>query len=929
MKHILLFFILPFICSILQAQTDTFYVSATGHLIDKSKAKYKRIVRYDKKKKNYRVWDYFLSGELQMEGVSENKSGEAYVGEVRRYTKNGKLESVSYHSDYFNWTSKYYNQAGQYLCSCSISSCDPIDGEMPETFYYTGYIATYKDGKRKYVTLYYDNGKPASRRYFSSEQTGSDKLDTLVQYDHDGIAFNKVEIKRYSNDAENGLLYLFYPSSIDPKKYYRISQRKVRTITEYKNGKKVFIRNFDINGVELEPAIFIKGRIHTGLLLHDGVNNYSYYENSKEIKTKYFDDKFRLKQTRDHKTGVYTYYDTLGRVTSRFFYKNGRPYKGRLISDGVINEYLDGMEHGLRIELSNSMDTTKISTYVAGKLEGEQKKYFGNKPYASGFYKDGKPWSGRIYTRDHLSFEYEDGKMVSEIYEPQVNNNEFKFIYKKDFRNGTIISKNFWTEEEYSCTFKNEKDFMDGLFFESKAGSSFNTSADFILNRYKDGRLDGEQITFSNDGKIRERKIYLDGALQVDEKNSVKTDAPKPQVKNGRIEESVAYYKAFFNYVDDVKQDSAVFLLIHKGRQSDTLKYTGTYKDGKPYNGTFFSIQKIESFPRSFMIRSEYKDGRKNGLERLYYDNPDLPVYEDRNLINDTIVGIAQLVVKDYVFTNEYENGKLKKGYNLKYKSGEQFYFTYFDEFQQTDRSLRVAETVLESSAYTRLNGVFADDINGAFMFYKDANLIKTIEFEKTNRLDTFRITEYSDQGFISKMADGSVYAIGEKTDSSYIKVDYFIKGVSSGTIMFKDGLAYSGCASLLCSPHIKEEYGFDSLFIYCIPEEGTFRVQAFDLQNRVYKTYSIFKGAFQANDFYNLHFNLPAYERSVTIMSAFYDMEDDSLPLAAYSNENGDGITVEFDGRYGVIKKYKDFNKIDEALVTKETLRKKLEAMR
>lgn len=923
MYKILLMFLFCFYALVMQAQNDTFYISSDGKMVTRDMARFKRVVKKLNTLDKFLIQDYFLTGQLQMTGYSADSNGEKLTDSSTRYRKDGSLESVSEYIEDLEKI-KFYSLSGRYISEATFKSGLPIDGEYPPlnlADFIPGYLQKYVGGRHVESIIYYDNGKPASRRIVMPNNTKGMMMSMLIQYNYNGSELNRVEVEGLglSTKYYNGKVYEFHRGKLDPKIEYRTGKRIIKSITEYRKGLILYKRNFDMKGKEIEVSFFLDNRMHSGLFVgNDGST--VHYKNGGMAGERYF-------------------YNFKNNVIATAHYENGKIKSGALISDYVKSEYKNFKENGIRVTFlsgnRNFIDTVSITNIIDGKKEGLEIRYMNNKPKLFGNYKDDKPWSGSFLIRGVKIYDYKEGIQVGEQLIGNLEDREV-IINKIDYVKRTILSTNPWNNEKYEATCDEKNKPMDGKCL---IGEGVNH---YMLCNYEKGKLEGVRTLFDIDGSIIEIATFIDGQrngyyqnFYTGKKgtyiNNICKECEKVEVrenynnykysKNGRIKETLYNSSGSYFYVNGVKQNTAIYYLESKPGVLDSTKFYGIFKDNNPIEGWIFSVREISlDYTSGFgcLVLNEYRNGKKNGIERVYYSHPEFNNYEDFFYKNDTLLSKSVLNLCDTTFTNVYEGGQIKNGFKLTRGGNNFLKFSFIENFEANFRNQFTV-----SSSLLRMNDEIVsgkvNKENGETWHYKNLKLAKIEQFNEENFEDLFKTTKFNEEGFISRFANGDLFAIGKNINADHVKINFYTNNIISDSAFFINSYSEFGCFKTVLPNWISEKYTFDSIKI-CAYSKDSMTFQLFDLKNNIIREFGV-SGWYRFNEINEILSSDMSYADQT-----IYDLRTKSV-LAKYKNNSG--ITLDFRyGHYGIIRKYLDSKIVKELVVNRKNLRKSIKSI-
>ena len=103
MKAILFYLLLIPLCSFSQNENDTtIYLDSTYSRTTDGNHKYYAIIKNtNRKKKEYEVTQYYLSGKIESKGLSKSNEYFDEIGEITSYYENGNVKSLKYYKEHY------------------------------------------------------------------------------------------------------------------------------------------------------------------------------------------------------------------------------------------------------------------------------------------------------------------------------------------------------------------------------------------------------------------------------------------------------------------------------------------------------------------------------------------------------------------------------------------------------------------------------------------------------------------------------------------------------------------------------------------------------------------------------------------------------------------------------------------------------------
>ncbi len=688
MKKIITILLLS-IATNLVAQKDTLYfkldtVWRTNWLSSSKKdAEFYRPMPLKKVGDLYQIKDYYINGNLQMEGFCTDPKKDIYHGKAIWYYKNENIEEeVTYNKGELNGLSKTYFKDGTLKTEGTYKNDKAFNGTFDECCPYAT-VEERKNGKRIANYRYYKDSQIIAEK---SIKDADEHTNRILAYNKKGEQIAEVTVKPIE-------LY------IDGKNvWFNIDNDKnllnIEGFATYKNGKlhgeaidfdpegKAIAKGINKNGISYSGTFiqgqklktyangelngkeitYSKGKIiaqginkddyHWEGQFRHGINQIATFKNGQPEgkQTTYYTDSFgyELKEINSYhhiinnkKEGESAYFDREGKEIAKGVYKNNEPFTGTFYNDyfNTLESYIEGKKDGLFIQYDNKGNITAQQEYENDKKSGAIKStgFFVDRT-CSCIYKNGEPFTGAV-CEDLSVLHYNKGKIIKrETY----NDDDQELLDELTIYNddGELAQNTFFHKNKsYVLTYKKGKPF----------NGQHLSNYDKVLTTYKDGIKNGPFTEHTYQG------AFVKGSY-----------------KNGLWDGVLTFEDWTHN-----KSTSCI------------------YKDGKPTDGTVIENNCI----------TNYKNGLKSGLEKCT-ENLYFKINNDYQLIYDSI-------------TQHYKKGKL---------DGKVQYF---------NAGMLVSQGVYKQNH--KIEGTFY--INRTFQnFYKDGKLTKsTYYFGNYKMVDIFK----------------------------------------------------------------------------------------------------------------------------------------------------------------------------------------------
>lgn len=389
-------------------ENNNIYYDANWEETIKEKAHFYRPMPLKEKEDLVLIKDYYINGNIQMEGWAKKDDERVFEGTIKWYYENGKLSSIKNYlegklnGDYIT----YYTNGNKKYIKTYINGS--IDGEVVE----------YHENGTEHIKGSYKKGKPYQGKfrfkrrqaYVISSYIEGKKQGKEIAYDAtnriiaEGVyadgkktegTFAKVE--RFSGVWGIKIVNLKQGQEEGKQTYYNENLSKVIGYYSIKNGKKVGERLAYNNKGELEYKMIYKaGQPYDGTFIDEDGNIQSYKEgklHGKQVKVKKYSER---EQILYYENGIltaqeYNFFTIEGETALKGEYKNGAYYNGYFIKD--------------------EKELFLVDYYIKGKKKYQysKEKLFDDEDYMNptlsvkSVYKNGEIYDGLSYEMDKQS----------------------------------------------------------------------------------------------------------------------------------------------------------------------------------------------------------------------------------------------------------------------------------------------------------------------------------------------------------------------------------------------------------------------------------------------------------------------------------------------------------------------------------------------
>jgi len=719
MKKIILILLLS-IATNLVAQKDTLYfkldtVWRTNWLSSSKKnAEFYRPMPLKKVGNLYQIKDYYINGNLQMEGFCTHPTKDIYHGKAIWYYKNGnKEEEITYENGELNGLSKTYFKDGTLKTEGTYKNDKAFNGTFDECCPYA-YVEEMENGKRIASYRYYKDSKVIAEKSINDKDEHTNKI---LAYNKKGEQIAEVTVEPIEQYIDGKNVWF----NIDKDK----NLLNIEGFASYKNGIwEGECVAFDSKGNSIAKGIYKDGIPYTGTffngeffktytngnlegkeiayskdnIIAQGINkNGNHWEgqfkdgnyqiatyNKGQLNGKqatYYTDSFsyyliEIKSyhhiVNNKKEGESAYFNKEGKEIAKGVYKNDEPFTGTFYNDyfNTLESYKEGKKHGFFIQYDNKGKVIAQQEYDSDKKTGvtKSKGYFKNRTCTC-TYKSGEPFTGKV-CEDLSVLIYENGKIVKrETYkrDAQESLEEMQFYNDK----GEVAKKTtYHKDKQYTLTFKNGKPDNGQIYSEFNQG----------LLTYKEGRLNGSFTEYTYQGVFIEGNYNneaWDGTIRFFDNLSTKETSC--EYKNGKpIEGTVIENNCITSYENGLKTglEQCKNNLYFKINNNYTLIYDSivqNYKKGK-LDG------KVQYFKEGKLVSTAHYYGGHINQGTVYVKKTFENYYKNNKLVKSTYYFGNYKLVEDYnnyliVKETTYKNDKIV--YQGHFKNGEAYNGTF------------------------------------------------------------------------------------------------------------------------------------------------------------------------------------------------------------------------------------------------------------
>lgn len=590
------------------AQNDTIFYDANWAVSERADAEFYR-PKPVAVEGGFLVKDYYISGVLQMQGVSSSETEELWEGETSWYYPSGEVsQRRSYRGGLLEGNSSNFDMSGKLMSSAEYKEGEPYSGSVWATDFGSDFITYYEAGRKVKTEIY---SREAVSKARCEVVFVSDSNYRISFFDQKGESAGVLNVEGDDRARMSGVFvsYLYHPMVVEksmtiedgelknPVKYFYSSGKLKRE--EYYLGDSELIKEVAFNS----EGTFLDSLIYKDSYPYMGTKYEFYYAVNSSLEA-----------------------DKLERVTK---YVKGE------ISGTATEFYMNGVK---RLEKVYKLgEVTELTNFDSLGVV-----------VSKAVYKDGMPWEGTVnemYNNSYVT--YKEGVVVLE---------------KRYNETGALVFiKDLTVEESYDSTgvCVAHLDYVDGNPYNGKSIYSYNDEV-LSVTEYKNGVMtlsmsysdgvESERIVYTETGEIKARSDFFSngklksittyvngyernvsyftvtgaaaGKLTIDENgdyNGVKYGFSGDVVnsyeeyENGKISRLKSYNSESVLISDVDYNGVAIFYDL-----TNDKSYKCTYKNGEPFEGTNV---KFDSYYKGITSLSNYKNGLIEGESCEYeYD---------------------------------------------------------------------------------------------------------------------------------------------------------------------------------------------------------------------------------------------------------------------------------------------------------------------
>jgi len=775
-----LIFTLSAVCCIscLHAQTDTTFFDRNWQQTEKNKASFYRLP-FVPKGEGFLMFDFFISGAKQFEGLIISKDSLTYQGKAIWYYENGKLEQIAnYEKGILQGEFISYDVQGNLIAKGIYKDGDPYDGSFATLQWNANHIDYYIKGKLEKTEMV-DNKAGGKAKIIGLYSPGTGGISEVLYYNQKGDLAGKLKMRDNESFDGTEVNYNFSPMVVSSIKEISEGKYKSPVTYFYADGltKKTVYFEDNINYPNKEIYFTTGGKIMDSLILKDGVPIYGskvdFFDTEESVladkiekiehynngelngSSKKFFPNGKLLSGVNYANGTIegdlVTYDSLGNLLRTLTYKDGEPWTGIYIEENDTKTY----KNGIVTEEKRFYPECKL--YIQTTAEGWETVYdIGGKELARLQYKDGEPYEGKklnlLYDQIESEELYSNGVKVKNILYSEGKPGEVT-EYNND---GNPIKHSFYyaSGAVQRVTLYDKNGYENGALFFDTAGKQIGK-----LTIDKDGYSTGDKFIFNGDN--------------IEEHTQLKAD---------RIVRTRTYNNGVL--ISDIQSDGISYFYDNENNKT----YQCTYKNGEPFDGTRFDYSSLVSLiTRLASYKNGLLDGEFTEFESVPADSTSgLSSWPSIILIykNGKLEGLARQfykgkLIRTIIYSNDQANGESKTfdldgnvESTLVYKDNNPYNgVTYDYDYEHQLKSI---------TSYSNGNP------HGEQKYFEDGELVRVDSYDNGSILKKIVYrdgNEYEMTYRDSKPFDGEQF----ESDTEYRSLEEYKNGVITARRSFKD----------------------------------------------------------------------------------------------------------------------------------------------
>ncbi len=593
--------------TVIAQQQDTIYFNTHWNPTTKIKAVYYRLKPAPKVGDLYHIQDFYINGALQMDGYSVKQDEDAFHGQVIWYYKHGTPKNIRHYNK-----GKLEGKSQSFFSNGSLQA----EGVIKDNQYWNGSFEISSSSEGYKTKVYQDGCLKAKHQYYKDNFSIASTLNFNCSNYHTSEVFydkNGKEISQLIYDNSNNK-----PIPLSGTEQLFILDNEEFVLKSI--GTRSFSGNKDLQHVKTKLAVLtdtLRGTNKSGYRFEG-----TFYTNGKIVN-------FVNKK----KEGETQCCFNASHIKAKGVYKNNQKHHGTFYNPrtNTISSYKNGYRDGAQITYDAAGDVIKQETFKEGKRDG---LFITHNPFTKTkhqcIYKNNYPFEGEELQYNTLT-NYMNGKRIE--------------ITEYDYDTHQPISKTRYDlEDKYKITSKTIYDQGNSYALEYKNGMPFkgieknNNGFKTFANGEATGPYEifaknyletGQYIAYNKHGlitiKLKDRTLQCvyDNGKPI---NGVDYNSLSGQqitytngIKNGlniETRKNIAAYDSLTRYY---KNNKPVGKLLYF--KNGTLVNTSSYKNGKPYNGTFYQYNSTKTYKKGKLVESVINDEHYGFKQHFYYSN--------------------------------------------------------------------------------------------------------------------------------------------------------------------------------------------------------------------------------------------------------------------------------------------------------------------
>jgi antitoxin component YwqK of YwqJK toxin-antitoxin module len=748
----------------IQAQQDTMFFDTNWLETTRSEAAYFRPTPQPVEN-GYLITDYYITGEMQMQGISRDIEEEAYIDTVIWYYQSGSISQRRIYVDSdVNVEIYYYNKQGDMISHGTYLNNEPYNGTFIEEVGLSFVKYTVKEGVTTQASLFSQDTANKCRGEFYMKDGNYSKVDYFNNQgepigENNNLDENGGVIDGYEVSFGYSPLFILSIAQkqgykyITPKKYY-YTTGEVKAEELYNSDQAIQeiagVIFYSKTGEKLDSAKILDGSIDSGRYYEyfEPIDDYTITDQPQYINTYkegvlegpfqefYTSGKLKTEGTNvnGYPDGVTTTYSETGAILYQMTYQESEPWDGSIMEDDQLLTFQNGEiiketeffgNQKTKLIISHLPNNLTKTTYysIDGKVIGTL-SVNGETNYSVGPVEavSATDDDGYIYQEDNSVVEAEvaDAEVAMGDYDVSYNGVEAEYdnndnIYCiRHYQNNLILQTESFYNNKLISNIYNEG---TSIFYDLENNQKYKCT-------YKNGEPQtGTMLEFDETGEfITNKKAYLDGELNGESiQYAIYYDDNTNNYTNGHI-------LTIKNFKNGRQHGESRFYDMNQNLLSTVM-----YINGEPQNGTVYDYD----YDGQIFAQVPYENGALQGDVTYSQDGNIYKImsYKD-DYLTKTITYLSLLPdsvltltyhnempfngkIYEYNELSEYQGGSLISITNYEYDyDTEKYRLASYQQYSGKDDNLSVKKSYYANGEIKMVQEMSDGSVHGTTLSY-------------------------------------------------------------------------------------------------------------------------------------------------------------------------------------------------------------------